>query len=148
MVTMRKNDLDDDDDVVRDGESVTVPIAMMDVQQRRFAVNPTNHKAHYAELSGEVRAIRSATRARYLAGLRDAWRRPGRDAAQPDNNSPTEPMRRHLEPDQPEPDADVDDQARRKAYENFKTRLSNAYKTDPRAANAIEQQGERWRGGR
>jgi hypothetical protein len=149
MVIMRKRNDVDDDGEVRDGESVRCPMYLMDSQRQvvaRFAFDADAHRPHHAELTDELRKLRAKTRAEYLAGLQDAWRTPHGDAAEPDNSSPAAVMRRHLaEPD--EPDADV--QARRDAiWNDYKTRLGNAWKTDPRAASAIEQQGERWRGGR
>ena len=53
-------------------------------------------------------------------------------------------MRRHL---RTEPDDNA--QGRRDAaWAAYRDRLGNAWRTDPRAATAIERQGEQWRGGR
>jgi hypothetical protein len=111
------------------------------------------------------------------ARLQDAWRSPpnclGRDGALPDMGTrPEELMRRHT---RTEPDDDA--QARRdRAYRDYTTRISEAWKnppgvsraenaivgagprlmvveptrgrTDPSAASRIERQAEQWRGGR
>jgi hypothetical protein len=136
---MRRRDVDDDDDVVRDGESVRVPLHLCDRVQRAVVFDGDAHRPHHAELTDEVRKLRAETRREYLANLQDAWRTPHRDAAEPDSSSPPV-MRRHLEPDNA--------QARRDAaWASYRDRLSQAW-CDPRSATAIERQGERWRGGR
>jgi hypothetical protein len=110
-------------------------------------------------------ARRFASREAYVARLGDAWRTPvvnnlpptkriGRDAAEPDNSSSAETMRRHLRVDDPD-----DAQARRDAAAaEYAASLSNAWRSpsgampparmpepgrrDPQAL------GEQWRGGR
>jgi hypothetical protein len=79
--------------------------------------------------------------------LGDSWRLPHHDAAEPDLGSPPEVLRRHLRTEPDEPGADH--QARRdKAWAAYKDQLGNAWRTNPRAATAIERQGENWRGGK
>jgi hypothetical protein len=238
-----RRELDDDDDVVRDGEHVRVPVVLMDSLQRAVAgVELRDHQPHFARPTGaahDARIVRTRARADYLRQLNDAWRRPGRDAypgggftcpechgtgIDPDDDSNTsrcdecggsgyieqpnaassaqrndpgrypdprlrtdaadarrssydamvarltnawrmparvplpdagprvgggpdaaeQLLRRHL---RSEPDDGA--QARRdRAWAQYRDQLGNAWKADPRAATAIERQGEQWRGGR
>ena len=102
---------------------------------------------------------RTAARDAYLEMVRraeSAWRQPmdqngpggplwsHRDAAEPDNSSPPEVMRAHLRGNEPDNVAEI----KERAWAQYRDNLQNAWKTDPRAATAIERQGERWRGGR
>jgi hypothetical protein len=64
----------DDDDEVRDGETVHVPLHMMDAMQRAIA--------------GHDFGARTAARARWVKQLNDAWRTPGRDANPPQFTCP------------------------------------------------------------
>jgi hypothetical protein len=141
------DDMNDVNDVVPPGGVVRVPLYLCDTVQAQFAFDADAHRPHYAALTDEVRKLRAETRAEYLANLRDAWRSPARcavDNDQPDLASRPREVRRHL---RAEPDDNV--QARRNAaWAAYKDQLSNAWRTDPRAATAIERQGERWRGGR
>jgi hypothetical protein len=92
--------------------------------------------------------------------LQDAWKRPPslprtRDAAEPDNSSSPETMRKFLRgSDDPE-----DAQAKRdQAYEEYAASISQAWKTapplsrasatDPSAASRVERIGEQTRGGK
>ena len=156
---------DDDDDALHDGGSVRVPMFLMDTVPARFAFDAVDHQpgyrtgeryrrayADYCRDAGLPEAdsaerVRREARADYIRRLSDAWKRPPRaawDAAQPDLGSRPEELRRHL---RTEPDDDA--QARRdRAWADYCDRVSNAWRTDPRAATAIERQGERWRGGR
>jgi len=158
---MRKTSyLDDDDDAeIGDGESVVVPLHLMDATQRAVAGVDLHQPGYRRVTDAAVRDARTAAREardQMIERATSAWRLPQRDphkdAAEPDAGSPPGVMRAHLrgtDPDEPdEPDAD-DVQGRRDAiWNDYKTRLANAWKTDPRAATAIERQGERWRGGR
>jgi hypothetical protein len=113
-----------------------------------------------------VRDARAAATDSYhamCARLRDAWRT--QDAPQPDNSSSNAQFRRHMasvpDPGDPnenlirrhlstEPDAAAQ-RERDRVWEDYRQRLSTAWQTgqtNPRAASAIERQGERWRGGR
>jgi hypothetical protein len=136
--TKKMRDAHDDDEIVKDGESVRVPVYLMDATQRRFAAFDADaHRPHHAELTDEVRKLRAKTRAEYLAGLRDAWRTPHRDAAEPDSSSPPEVMRRHLEPDNAH--------ARRNAaWAAYKDQLGRAWRTDLRRADVVEREREKW----
>jgi hypothetical protein len=95
----------------------------------------------------------AARTASYLAmcqRLQDAWKSRPADAAQPDMSSrPEELMSYHL---RTEPDEPAAAQARRdRAWAAYKDQLSTAWmrgRTDPREADVIERQGEKWRGGR
>jgi hypothetical protein len=128
-----------DDDEIGDGETLTVPMMLMDAAraQRAVVFDARDHCPHHAELTDEVRKLRAKMRAEYLAGLQDAWRTPPHiDAAEPDNSSPAAVLRRHL---RTEPDDDA--QARRdRAWADYCDRVSNAWRTDPRAATAVERQ--------
>jgi hypothetical protein len=53
-------------------------------------------------------------------------------------------MRAHLRGNEPDDVAEI----KERAWAQYRDNLQNAWKTDPRAATAIERQGERWRGGR
>ena len=116
---------------------------------------------------GDLRDAARVARDQWIADMCDAWKRPpARDAAAPDLGSrPEELMRRHLfGPDDdgaPDP-GDIGAEQRRRlterreesqherdrAWNRYRDNLANAWKTNPRAATAIERQGERWRGGR
>ena len=145
MVTTRKSYLDDldyDEPVepeIRDGESVRVPLLLTDSATR-------DHQPHFVRVTDAVvRDARTAAREardQMIERATSAWRLPQRDAAEP----PAAVMRRRTEPDEP---SAADHQARRDAiWNDYKTRLGNAWKTDPNAATQIERRGERWRGGR
>jgi hypothetical protein len=71
--------------------------------------------------------------------LQDAWRTPGatRDYAKPDIGS----LQVEYPPDNSRARRDAD-------YQAYKDRLSNAWRNPAAAANAVERQGEQWRGGR
>jgi hypothetical protein len=156
-----------------------------------------NDPGHYPDprlrTDAAVRDARAAATASYhamCARLRDAWRTPIRDAAQPDNSSSNAEWRRHVRniPDPGDPNENLvrrrlemktggalrhgatgDPNAelvrshlttestaaaqaeRDRVWEDYRQRLSTAWQTrqtNPRAASAIERQGEQWRGGR
>jgi hypothetical protein len=107
-------------------------------------------------------ADRGAAYDGYVKQLTEAYKRPPaigiNDAPQPDNGSSLPEWRRHYVPD-PDPAATMrghlstesgaESQAKRDlAWIRYRDNLANAWKSDPRAATAIERQGERWRGGR
>jgi hypothetical protein len=94
----------------------------------------------------------------YVRRLSQAWKhRPARDASEPDNSSPPEVMRKFLQGGD-EPDHDIDAVMRRHqrqrddAWARYRDDLQNAWQrgrnTDPKEADWIMRQGERWRGGR
>jgi hypothetical protein len=108
-----------------------------------------------------ARDAAQAARDRWIADMCSAWKRPPtHDAGEPDEQL----LARHLrgKPDDdgaPDP-GDVRAVERRRltnaeaqrerdlAWTRYRDNLANAWKTDPRAATAIQRQGERWRGGR
>jgi hypothetical protein len=159
----------DDDDEIEDGHSVRVPMMIMDGNRVNLSdtVRFEGGQPHFARMADtasessiedlesprDLDALRDAARAARDAWIKqtcEAWRTPSRDAAEPDLGSRPEEvmrMRRHLRGTEEEDDAAA---LREKSYAAYKDRLSNAWRgrTDPRAATAIERQGERWRGGR
>jgi len=176
---MRRSDADDDDDdVVRDGDTVRTPLFLTDTVrfkdgQPHFVrmADAASKSATVADLDAARDAARAA-RDTWIKQTCDAWKRPPAcDAAQPDLGTRPEDlmlMRRHLrgEPDDdgaPDPgDAraverrrhtERGEEAQRErdaAWHQYKDRLSNAWRgrTDPSRASEIEREGERWRGGR
>jgi hypothetical protein len=158
-MVMRKNDFDDDDDEVRDnaevrpGQSIRVPLHLCDSLQRAvylgYKTDARDHQPHYYGGATDAALERGRREARdaMIKRATEAWRTPHRDAPEPDNSSPAATMRRHLAgPDEPD---DNNAQARRDAvWNDYKTRLASAWKTNPNAATQIERQGEQWRGGR
>ena len=78
---MRKR-LDDEDEIIADGQSVRVPVYLMDSRQRWVhakysAFDARAHQPHYAELSDEL--MRRRTLARELTSSEHA--RPGKRRA-------------------------------------------------------------------
>ena len=152
MVFLRDRFVDETDETetARDGEVVRTRMLMMDA--RRSAFDARDHQPHYAEVSDAMLGALGSARGAWIKQINDAWRTPQRtgdmrsgDAAEPDNSSRAAVMRRHLRGDDPDDNAAA---RREKAWAAYKDQLSNAWRTDPRAATAIERQGERWRGGR
>jgi hypothetical protein len=161
MVFLRDRFVDDDetDEMARDGETVRTPMMIMD--------SACGHRPGFVQLTDELIAKRWEARDAMIRRAEQAWRTPDRDAAEPDLGSrPEELLRRHLwgKPDDDgasdpgNPSAVMrrhltkrDEQAQRErdlAWTRYRDNLANAWKTNPRAATAIERQGERWRGGR
>jgi hypothetical protein len=103
----------DDDDEVKDGETIRVPIYLCDA---------TQHRPRYGELSDEQRKVRQTTRDAYVRDLANAWRSP-RDAAAPDE--PGEPD----EPDEqrPLPDPGVVEAT----YQAYRKALGQAWRLAP-----------------
>ena len=114
---MRKKNYDDDDEMVRDGGVVRVPLHLMDARQRavfdaygrmtadasvrdarRFTFDADDHRPHYASVPDAVRRARNQTYDSYVRRLQDAWKSPGRDAAP----EPDESELPGDEPDEPE----------------------------------------------
>ena len=92
----------------------------------------------------ESDAVRRGAYYGMVARAANAWCTPVRDFAQPDQSSTPAELARHLRTD-PNDDA----QARRdRAWIQYRDNLASAWKTDPRAATAIERQAEMWRAGR
>ena len=153
-------DLDDDDDindVVAPGGHVKVPLLLCDARAAVF--DARNHQPHfYTPLNDAAQRRRTAARDAYVERTVSAWRRPHKDASEPDaaerllsgrNDDPNERMRRHVYGASPDDDKGA---ARRRAaeaaYRHRCDALSNAWRnpgnTDPRAANAVEQERRRW----
>ena len=152
MKMRRRHDDDDDDDEVRDGETVRTRMVLTDTVPAAFAFDGDDlslHRPGYRMMTSDAAVLDARAKARdaydeYCRRISNAWRRPIRDFAEPDLGSRPEELRRHL---RTEPDDDA--QARRdRAWADYCGRISNAWRTNPRAATAIERQGERWRGGR
>jgi hypothetical protein len=138
-------DVDDDDRVVRDGESVRVPMYLMDGVQRAVAGVPprrdvlvtdgrglpAGHRPGYvfiyaADSADDPRVAAFAERGRYLT---DAWRTPVCDVARIATEAEEEAIRRGDDPggggEHPEVPAD---DAERQAW---KARLSNSWRSPP-----------------
>jgi len=137
---MRRRRNTDADDVVQDGQSVRTRVTLMDHGRR---INARDHQPHYAS---DTRARQAALDARdqYVRRLRDSWRTPGRDAAEPDLGArPEELMRSHLQTE-----SSAEAQAKRDAaWSAYKDQVSRAWmmgRTDPQAATAVENLRRRW----
>jgi len=143
----RKYDLDDDDDtMIPDGGRVRVPLYLCDDATQRAIAGQTfdaaAHQPGYRMASDAARRKVQDARAQWIRKMCDAWRTPHKDASEPDAAEAL--LRRHL---RGEPDDDT--QSRRdRGYQEYCDRISNAWRTNPQAATAIERQGERWRHGR
>jgi hypothetical protein len=165
------DDPDEVSDEVPPGHSVRVPLHLCDTV--RFEPRPLSgltdlsaadldrHRPGYrlsdrasksdklSDLDAAGRDAHTATRDAYFEMVKraeNAWRTPPtRDTAEPDLGSrPEELMRAHLRAEE------IDEaQARRdRAWAAYRDQLSNAWRTDPGRATAIERQAEMWRGGR
>ena len=156
---MRRSDDDDDDDMVRDGDTVRVRTLLTDRVEY-----DNNHQPRFVRMVDEAsRDAARAARDAWIKQTTEAWRTPARDFAQPDLGSrPEEVMRRKPDDDGAPDPGNVHAIERRRvtergaeaqrerdlAWTRYRDNLANAWKTNPRAATAIERQGERWRGGR
>ena len=125
----------EDEDIIRDGESVRVPLYLMDGVQKEISAHRPRQLVADAHTLG-VRAVADAAYDEMLANLKDAWRTKTKD----DDDLAAAMHRRQIKKEHD-------------AYEKFKDDLSQAWRqpmsmTHPYAANAIERQGERWRGDR
>jgi hypothetical protein len=169
---MRRIDDEDDDDMVRDGESVRVPVFLVDTVRFQDgephfvrAVDEGGKSASLADLDTARDAARAARDA-WIKQTCDAWRTPSRDAAEPAAAEAL--LTRHLR-DKPDDDGapdpgDVAAVERRRltergaeaqrerdtAWQQYKDRLSNAWRgrAYPREAGAAERnetQLEAWR---
>jgi hypothetical protein len=136
-MVMRKRDayVDDDDVVRRDGESVRVPLHLMDGVQRAIAgrtLDARAHQPHYARLTDEQAHARGAARAAWIRQLGDAWKR---DATPPQFTCP-ECHGTGRDPDSDSPDGRCDEcggsgyidpptnAARKQQHETFPMRRS------------------------
>jgi hypothetical protein len=130
---MRENTnayLDDDDDVVADGESVRVPLFMRDHQPGYRGVSD-------AKVRDAQRMARDA-RQTWIRDLSSAWRTPHKDASEPDAAEAR--LRRHLR-SEPDDDAQV---RRDRAWKSYCDQLSTAWQTNPRRADEVERQRRQW----
>ena len=167
MVFLRDRFVDDDEtEMARDGEVVRTRMLMMDsadLSRHQRGYRMSDEASNLQDLDAARDAARAARDA-WIKQTCDAWRTPSRDAAEPDAAEAL--LTRHLrdKPDDegaPDP-GDVAAVERRRltergaeaqrerdlAWTRYRDNLANAWKTNPRAASAIERQGERWRGGR
>jgi hypothetical protein len=173
---MRRIDDDNDDEVVRDGEGVRVPVYLIDTVrfqdgQPHFLRAPD--AASKSTNLGDFDAARDAVRAArdtWIKQTCDAWKRtPTRDTAEPDaaeavlrrapapHDDPEAALRRHLfGPDDdgaPDPGdiGAVERQQRERdlAWNRYRENLAKAWRTNPRAAPRIEREAEsaKWRHG-
>ena len=188
---MRKRDaylgLDDDDEVVEDGQGVRVPLLLCDTVRFETsrplnrlsdldAADLSRHQPGYRLSDGEASKSRNLhdLDARWIADMCSAWKRPPtHDAGEP--NATEQLLARHLRgPDDdgaPDPgdiraverrrltergaeaqrERDRIQRERDRIWEDYRRRISSAWQTgqtNPARATAIEQQAERWRGGR
>src|SRR3974390_1871196 len=116
--------------IIEDGESVRVPLYLMDSVQREISSHRPRQLVADAHTLG-VRAVADATYDDMCASLKDAWR-----TKTTDQDDPMAALhRRQIKKEQD-------------AYQKFKDDLSQAWRqpmsmNHPYAANAIERQGER-----
>src|SRR5215472_9821072 len=136
---------DDDDYVVRDGESVRCSVLLMDAMQRKIAgvdlVDLSDHRPHFLTDTMDVRRIARDARSEYVAKLVDAWRSPPnvslpaewrrhqRGAPGPDDDPGDAMLRGHLQTERGE-----SQRRRDAAWNSYKDQLSRAWRqgrTDP-----------------
>jgi hypothetical protein len=83
-----RTDIEYDDDIVADGESVRVPMMVMDAM--------AGHRQGYVEMTDEQIAMRARARSRWIAEMCDAWRGPldarRRRKRRDDDDEPMRPM--------------------------------------------------------
>jgi hypothetical protein len=121
-------DLDDDDEIVADGQSVRCPLYLCDSVQRamvaKYGVFDANdHKPHHPELSPELREFRAKTRSEYLRQISDAWKLPAHGFNQ-----------------------NIDEGGRIKVTRSNVARAADADEDPSARASAVEKQLERWQG--
>jgi hypothetical protein len=131
-----------------------------------------HHQPGYRLADARLRDAARASRAAWIQKITDAWRTPSRDVLGGRGQNQTDPRQINRsalshEPDlmrgEPDDEPDHDDhdidavmarhQRRRDdAWAQYRDDLQNAWKrgrnTDPKEADRIMRQGERWRGGR
>jgi hypothetical protein len=169
-----RRDLEDDDDVVADGESVRVPLYLCDdATQRAIATDglrlhdgmgrPAGYKSGYV-FSGNIEhsqrdaydaaAVRDARRearaARrvWIEDMTTAYRRtPHTDNGEPDAAEAL--LRRHLRSTEPDEDAAARaEKIRERTRAQYLDQLANAWRTNPqtnpRRADEVERQRRQW----
>jgi hypothetical protein len=98
-MVMRKH-LDDDGEI-KDGESVTVPIHLMDARQRavaaKFAFDDADaHRPQHLQLTAEQLRDRRQVRDGYLQDLTSAWRSPAPRGDSATTDSDVDPVQRRI----------------------------------------------------
>jgi hypothetical protein len=132
---------DEDEGEARDGETVRVPLHMMDAMRRAIAthdfnVNARDHQPHYAQLSDERLVRRAAVRAAWIKQLNDAWRgdakRRRRDDDDEDDDDDDEVAgaegQNRTDPDKVGRSAVDAATVRRAAYDAYCSRLREAWR--------------------
>jgi hypothetical protein len=135
-MVMRKH-LDDDEDIVADGQSVRVPVYLMDNVQREIAFDARDHQPHFGRPSDAVLDARKQARDAYIRRTCEAWRTAGRvqskqdaDPSEPDPNA-ANAVERELETWQGRDPAELAravEARRRRTHAEFSERLSNAWR--------------------
>ncbi|SRR5712692_5642610 len=156
----------DDEDVVRDGQIVKVPMVLMDGRPTYVRDNfgnlsgPGLHRPgfRYAADAAPEADYRAPAHADYVKRLTDSDRQSAYDAmcARLTNSwrddvrtyKPNPDIYNGPEKDAPDDELDDDDDPRIRAMRERDTRLENAWREPSAATNAIEAQGERGRHGR
>jgi hypothetical protein len=118
----------DDDYVLEDGESVKVPVKLMD--------NARDYQPHYGQLTDAQTAMRVRARSEYIKRTCDAWKTAGRvqqdaDPSKPDPDA-ANAVQAQLETWQGRDPVDIarDVERRRRAiHAEFTERLTNAWKS-------------------
>ena len=149
----------DDDYIVADQQRVRVPLHLMDALQISVAgLDLRDHQRGYrfdavtdtATDATDARQAARQARDQWVQGLRDAWRSPSRDAAEPDlGMRPEEMMARHLRVGDPDDDGTDPQRQRDQTWNAYKARLAEAWRQPSgqqpsRAANEVEAQRKRW----
>ena len=163
---MRRN-YNDDDNIVKDGESVKVSVMMMDAAQRYAAAavaagsdEYANHRPGFRD-SAVAAVNRMSARDEFLRKLQDAWKA---DQTEPDEppkgkitnfkvpnpDEPDDPVARNEKMRQAQPDDVQQAQDRRqRAAKSYADQLSNNWRSktgtaDPNSANQVERQRRSW----
>jgi hypothetical protein len=116
---VRKNDLDDDDDEVRD--RLRVPLLLMDGDA---------HRPHHAQTTDAIRRIRRESRDAYLRHLNDAWKTAGRVPKKDADSGVTDPDAANVvERQRRDVTAEDVEAMRRKNHSEFSQRLEQAWRS-------------------
>jgi hypothetical protein len=122
---MRKRDAHtyfDDDGICEDGESVRAPVVIMDSDAR-------SHQPHFARLTDDaILDARRTARAAWIKQMNDAWRRPGRDAADADPSEPANVVEAVRRQTAHEISAGEVEARRRAIHAEFSRNLSEAWR--------------------
>lgn len=161
---MKRRNVDDDDEIVRDGESVRTRMVLMDSVTPEFAFDADNHRPGYRMSSVpavlDARAKAREARDAYIERTVNAWRRPTRDFVEPDQSTrrgAADPERadeveaqleRWREPGGIDRLARDLEAKRRANHEEFAANLSNAWRTNKGTAAPAtlgQEKGRAWR---